>query len=511
MMFCEKLDSLMKITGTSNSALALYVRLDPSHISRLRHGQRGPIRDGACIDAMAAYFARRCRADYQRNALRELMYGSAAGDEADLRGQIAVWLTDGNGREKPPDRASSGLSPSAPPDAPDVNPPRGEKTACEEKTQITVFYGRGSKRQAAEEFISAAEAQEKPGTLLLFSDEAVEWMTEDAAFSARWAARMEGLLRSGKRICVIHTVNRNLDEMSSAFRLWMPLYMTGLIEPYYCPRVRDGIFRRTLLVLPGTAAVVSSSVGGPAGCEAALFIRDPRMVSAYECEFARFRALCRPLMRIFTAGERKEFLEALDEFESLPENSVIKTESLSLLTMPEAVLDGVLARIGRRGSDLRERHRKRRERLEKQLETASFCEVMRLRPADEIRSGSVSVPLSEMLLDNPAAYTAEEYIAHLEGLLALLRTFDRFDVAFAQAEDEAPYTIYARDETGAFVVKSSAPAAAFAIRERNITASFRDCLRALSEQSSQKEARGKDEKIRRLEAHIEALKKDLST
>lgn len=493
MMFCEKLDSLMKITGTSNSALALYVRLDPSHISRLRHGQRGPIRDGACIDAMAACFARRCRADYQRSALRELMCGSAAGDENDLRGQIAAWLTDedsgGGASVREQDRI----------------PPRGAKAVCEEKAQVTVFYGGGSKRQAAEEFLSAAEAQEKPCTLLLFSDEAVEWMTEDAAFSARWAARMEDLLRSGRRICIIHTVNRNLDEMSRAFRLWMPLYMTGMIEPYYCPRVRDGIFRRTLFVLPGAAAVVSSSVGDSAGCEATLFIRDLRMVKAYEGEFTRFRALCRPLMRVFTASERQEFLAALDEFESAPEDAVIKTGSLSLVTMPEAVLSGILARSGQKGSELVELHRRRRGRFLRQLETASFCELIRLRSAEELRGGMVNVSLSEMLLDNPVVYSPEEYIAHLEEILTLLRTCGRFDVVFTEGEEEA-CTVCLRDESGAFIVKNTAPTAAFVIRERNLTASFRDNLRMLSEQDFQRTAQGRSGKLRRLEAHIEGLR-----
>jgi len=496
MKFCDKLDCLMRITDASNSALALYVRLDPSHISRLRHGQRGAIRDESCLDAMAAFFARRCREDFQRNALRELIRESPAADEAVLRRQICNWLTG------EADRAFAGLPSSAPADAAGAGSPRGEKAVCGEDAQVSVYCGGGSRRQAADDFLSAAEAQEKPGTLLLFSDEAVDWLTEDASFAARWAARMAALLRAGKRICVIHTVNRNLGEMAVAFRLWIPLYMTGLIEPYYCPRVRDGIFRRTLFILPGAAAVVSSSVGDSAGCEAALFVRDQRMVRSYECEFSKLKALCRPLARIYTASERRAFLPALEEFEAVPDNAVIQTASLSLLTMPEAVLSGILARLGRRESGWEELHRKRRERLVKQLETASFCELIRLRTAEELGRGAVNVSLSEMLLDNPLAYGTAEYIAHLEGILALCRTYDRFDVVFTDAGEDAPYTIYVRDESGVFVEKNDVPTAAFLIRERNLTASFRDCLRALSERRPPK-----NERVRRLEAYIGELKK----
>ena len=73
MKFCEKLDFLMKLTNTTNSALALYTKLDPSHISRLRRGQRNTLRNTGSIQLMAAYFARNTKADYQRKALADVL------------------------------------------------------------------------------------------------------------------------------------------------------------------------------------------------------------------------------------------------------------------------------------------------------------------------------------------------------------------------------------------------------------------------------------------------------
>ena len=56
MLFYEKLDFLMNITKTTNSALSLYINFDASHISRLRRGQRNVSKNEACIKAMALYF-----------------------------------------------------------------------------------------------------------------------------------------------------------------------------------------------------------------------------------------------------------------------------------------------------------------------------------------------------------------------------------------------------------------------------------------------------------------------
>ncbi|MGE4275623.1 MAG: hypothetical protein AB7E30_00435, partial [Lawsonibacter sp.] len=91
MEFCEKLDFLMRLTNSTNSALSLYVKLDASHISRLRRGQRGALKDIACIQSMATYFASNCKEDYQRKALAEALHIISESDA--LSRHIANWLS----------------------------------------------------------------------------------------------------------------------------------------------------------------------------------------------------------------------------------------------------------------------------------------------------------------------------------------------------------------------------------------------------------------------------------
>ena len=77
---------------------------------------------------------------------------------------------------------------------------------------------------------------------------------------------------------------------------WVPLYMTGMIETYYCPRLRDGIYRRTLFVAEGEAALVSHTVGDTEKPMLNMFIREHAAVQALAGEFFAFLALCRPLI-----------------------------------------------------------------------------------------------------------------------------------------------------------------------------------------------------------------------
>lgn len=97
MQFYEKLDFLMNITNTSNSGLAHKIKLDASHISRLRRGQRSALKDITCLESMAEYFARNCKEAYQRKAVAEaLKVNTAISDFVELSEYITKWLIHEN-------------------------------------------------------------------------------------------------------------------------------------------------------------------------------------------------------------------------------------------------------------------------------------------------------------------------------------------------------------------------------------------------------------------------------
>ena len=73
MPFAEKLSFLMHITETSNKELAAELSVDPSMISLMRTGKRKLSKNPAQAKKMALFFARRCPAAFQRQALSEML------------------------------------------------------------------------------------------------------------------------------------------------------------------------------------------------------------------------------------------------------------------------------------------------------------------------------------------------------------------------------------------------------------------------------------------------------
>lgn len=177
--------------------------------------------------------------------------------------------------------------------------------------------------------------EEKPQTLLLFSDEDMAWLYEDAAFSARWAELSTKVIQKGNRVKIIHTVSRNMNEMLEAVTTWIPIYMTGMIEPYCYPRLRDGVFQRTLFIAPNTAAVISSSVQQDTDGMLNLFLTDRAALDALTAEYEHYFALCRPLMRIFTERDAETFHRTSESLAAAEGDAYLCCIMPPLFAMPE--------------------------------------------------------------------------------------------------------------------------------------------------------------------------------
>ena len=95
---------------------------------------------------------------------------------------------------------------------------------------VLPFYGNEGKRAAVELFLSRLCATGRSHTLLLYSDEDMSWLYEDAAFRSRWAALLVRILTLGGSIKMIHTVSRNATELFEAVQSWLPVYLVGRID-----------------------------------------------------------------------------------------------------------------------------------------------------------------------------------------------------------------------------------------------------------------------------------------
>jgi hypothetical protein len=509
MNFGEKLDFLMNITNTTNSALALSVSLDSSFISRLRRGVRVPAKKENYLKAMATYFARHCQAEYQKVALAGLLKIDHTNLPTDIEKTaelIYEWfLQKSRDEQKSVESLVDGLRqfkfkkplPTDVPDSLNITEPGNVKNP--------VFYGTKGKQEAVIHFLSLVLKNKRPQTLLLYSDEDLDWLTLDPEFTVKWSVLLSQVIMGGNRIKIIHVINRSLDEMLHGIEKWLPIYMTGAIEPYYYPKSRDRVFRRTLFIAPDTAAVVSSSVGNKTKEAANFLFTDNKTIAALTQEYNDYLALCRPLMQIFTPFNNAGCLDTLAEFEEEEADSIIKTDSLSSITMPPSVVESIHQRLPKDQRDqILTYHQTRSKNFQQKLKNYNFTEIITMPDIQSIQRHKVKIGLSDLLIDTELFYTPEEFRRHLQNIIQLLQSYANFKVYLVPRVKTTGALIYVKEDVGILIAKTSSPPVVFAINESNMTAAFWDYMNLMLSKTAKKKQE-KRQTICELEKIIDEL------
>ena len=481
MQFYQKLDFLMNITKTTNSSLAVYTSLDASHVSRLRRGERSLVKDADYLKKMALYFLNHCIDDYQIKSLSEVLKvrPELFNDTKKATEKIYEWLM---GSEESGHASISGflngISDFQFRKNTTVMDECNDSTPKAPKKEVALYYGIEGKREAVLAFLSNIVEANKPTTLLLYSDESMDWLTGDACFAAKWRDLLARVILQGNRIKVIHTVSRHLDEMLEALSKWMPLYMTGAIEPYYYPKKRDGVFKRTLFIAPKLTAITASSLDSMEDQALNILFKDKKALAALTSEFESYLFLCRPLMQIFTDQQKQQYLALLKDFEGVSAPTLLKSTSLNWVTMPSDVAESVINRFDSDDKDaLIQYFHDRKAAFEKGLEDHTFHALLQLPSIADVREGKVKIAFTGIPETSSIFYTPHEYIAHLKNTILYLQKYDHYNIKITTKSKHDHFILYVKEDLGAIVIKQNAPHAIFAINEINMTAAFWDYLK----------------------------------
>ena len=482
-MFSARLDFLMQLTNTSNSSLARAVSFDQSYISKLRSGKRRAPRNDAFVEQAAAFFARLLTSEYQKKAISDTVLGGAPfpEDRKQMEKLLTVWLTAENaGNDASMERllhgmsrltrtalesASASMQAGAPVTAP-ADPDAAGADALP-------FYGNAGKRAAVELFLSRLCVTGQAHTLLLYSDEDMSWLYEDPDFRSRWASLLVRILTLGGSIKMIHTVSRNATELLEAVRSWLPIYLVGRIEPYYCPRLRDGIYHRSLFVACGHSALVSTSVSSHTEGMVNLLFDDRGVTESFEREFWNYYALCRPLMQVCRSPRDADAAYAAVRRFEAGAGSLYLAQSLpSFYTMPKAVLT---AMADDESLPLFESRRAAaaaafRARL---AAGGQVIELLHLPDPAVFESGGVPLPLCALLGQPELSYDAALLARHLRAVQRLMKNYEQYTVLLTDAIP-AGLTIAAGEDAGAMM--ACPLPALFSMEEQNISAAFIEYL-----------------------------------
>lgn len=389
----EKLNFLMKITGTKNRRLAQALCVDPSLICRFRSGARTIPEDSDYLAEIAGFFAMRCE-DENYAVLLEQVLQAYLDPATDVRAQLERWLRE------PDDLPLPELLRLRPKQKP--KPP----------APFRCFTGPDAWREAVEAF-SDCLAAAPGGRLKLLQQTALPTPQARAALNAQLAAPVLSFLeRGGTAIRIVPQASTLTAETETA-RHWIRPLLTGNLQLFVYDGLLENALQTDLIVLSGVAALQSLRAAGETKVTVQM-TTDPAAVAALETTLDAYLIACRPVSRIESLwrGSRR-----FDPDLELSASSMLSVyASLPHSSMPPAMLPA-------QREDLQSFFARRRSQLLAFAAQGEAIELFPLLSADAVRAGQA------LALPQPALrYTPERYAQQLAIILEQLRTMPQHHV-----------------------------------------------------------------------------------
>ena len=506
LIIADKLNFLMRITETRNNMLGKVISFDPSYISRIRTGNRGVPKNREFIAPAAEYFAKAIRSDSQKTLVaKHICPGKPWPKDVNKATRlIAGWLKKGIFTEPP------ALSNYTDEEGNIVS----DDSSIPFEYETEFYYGNEGKRKCVLRFLTKLANLNEPVNLLLHSEEDMYWIYEKPNFARRWAQLLIAILNKGGHIVIIHTVRRTLDEMLQAVTKWSPMYATGSIESYYCPRLRDKLFHRTLFIARGISAIIANSVGEFGKNRLNIYVRNKEAVKALEKDYEDFLSICEPLMKVYNSDSFTQFDPILDKFRTDKSTLLHFHTTPSLLSIPDKVTLSLAQRSG-----YEKLHRSvsqyRSSLYAKRGKTAGpVTDILCLPDIETVTKGAVPFPLADVFGAPSLCYTADEFYSHLAAALHLMKTKDNYTIVLLSPDTLRfvsgnltlqAFSILASEKTGAVLYSGHTPTTVFYTKQPDMVTAFCECLNHFV-----KNAEGREVIMAKLQDYLDKLEKAIA-
>ena len=423
--FAERFSALLDVFGMNSVWWGRLLNVDASLISRFRTGKRLPKENSQIVDMFCSAVAERM---HEQNCIMEISRLTGIKISYLLTPTavelLKAWLFHGKRIKKTKPNTADYLRMFLPlRDLPAQQTMKFLQNKANENAADT-YWGNQGIRQAVLRLLVEAAA-EGGGEVYLYADQSMRWLFENEDDLQNWYLCCSLCFQCNVRMVVVHDINRNAREMASVMQMWLPLNMTGMVTPYYCPLSRGSRFTHTLFLRPGMAAVSSVQVLGASDNNYYDYICDARKINTLRNEFHLLISNSEKLLSVYTYENiekyRKVLLPEMDE----SEKSIALLDAPSLVSMPDSVFDSMLARCSWTEDEKRELSVVRaKARLH--MEEGQVVELFALPNIATVKKGKQFLSFNCTLHEDNPCYTVSEFQEHIREIIHLCRTHHNY-------------------------------------------------------------------------------------
>ncbi|MGI6020526.1 MAG: helix-turn-helix domain-containing protein [Lachnospiraceae bacterium] len=470
-----KFNELITALEINVSVLAKAMNFDPSFMSRIRSGKRRP----SSPDSFFEMFCEYCADNY--NSGRDIENISVVtgcgkdelGTRAGYVARLKEWIfSDREAENRPVVGFLEKL------DEFDLNEYIKVIRFDELKvpsvpvqlTSDTSYYGLEEMKKGELDFLKSTVLSKSMEPVFMCSDMDMEDMASDKDFGKKWMFGLAMVLKKGLKIRIIHNVERPFNELMLGLESWVPLYMTGQVEPYFLPFGNDKVYGH-LTYVSGQAALFGECIRGFHSDGRYFFTRKKNAVAYYKKRADLLLSKSRPLMNIFIQGQADEYRKCIAGDLKEKGKRINYLDNFPIYTMSEELLERILKK---NNADETERKRiigYRKTSLELMEEWSCdhyWSDLISISTDEELEKFPKKLAISDILPERSFVYDAEDYRDHLEEHRAFEMSHPEYNTEYIEGSGFRNINLIVIGSRIAIVQKDNLPYVNFVIRHPHL-------------------------------------------
>ena len=414
--FSKNLNELINTLKINIKDMSKYTLCDASSISRMRYGKIKPSEPVEFANKIASYVTNKCTNEIDRKKIEKLTNN----DEENLYKKVFKYLINKEEKENN-DMIKTFLNNL---DKFNLNDYIKAIKFDELKVPSVPFYITKTKNYFGLEEMKKAELDFLKGTVLsknnedvfMCSDMPMEDLAKDIDFSKKWMFGIACLLKKGIHLNIIHNLDRPFNEMMLGLESWIPLYMTGQINPFYFKDINTNIYHN-LTYVSGTLALAGECIENYHKDGKYFLTSNKKEVDYYKTKANNLLKKTNNLMNIYKEENSKSYNLFLDDCLNKDGNIKRILSSLPLFTMSNDLLNEILKNNKVSKKDINKIINYKNEEFNKYntlLKNNTINDIIYILSKEEFTKNIPSLSLSNIFYDKKIKYSYETYLKHLK-------------------------------------------------------------------------------------------------
>ena len=284
------------------------------------------------------------------------------------------------------------------------------------KTKSQIYYGLNGYKDAQLEVLKQSAFFKSKEDIFWYSNMPMIEASKDLKFTKKYMMYLAFILKKGIKLNIIHDLDRPFKELMLGLEGWIPLYMTGQINPYYFKNNSNYLYS-IIEFVSGNAILHGECVTGNLDKCKLLVSTKKDDINYYKENSNLLLKKATPLMKIYTRELQNEFLKLNNANLNIKNKRNNILLNLPCYTISDELLNKILEhnKISKTDKNkIYEWIKNEKNNMSNILSNTTVIDEIKILSENEFKTNPCTLDLSKFYYDKKIKYKYDEYLEHIE-------------------------------------------------------------------------------------------------